>query len=70
MTNETSRMTKEEAFEILQRGGTLHCHAWHVSATYMSCHDGCCNDRIESVQEAMHVMEMYCSGKWERVYEV
>lgn len=64
------RMTKEEAFEVLQRGGTLHYHAWHVSSTYLNCHEGCCYERIESVKEAMDVMEIYCSGKWEKVDEV
>ena len=70
MTNETSRMTKEEAFEVLQRGGTLQYSAWYVSSTFLNCHDGCCYERIESVKEAMDAMEMYCSGKWGRVYEV
>lgn len=70
MTNETSRMTKEEAFEVLQRGGMLSYAAWIISSKYLSCHDGCCDDSLENAEDAIDRLALFCDGEWESVYEI
>jgi len=60
--------SREEAREILEAKGTLFTGAWWVTATYMSCgDDGCCNDYIDSIEDALDIVESYSDNFKEKV---
>ena len=66
-------MTREEAKEILERGGSVYYHSWTFTATFMNCGDWddeygyCCSDNYDNVEQVLDSIHMYCSGKWDEV---
>lgn len=63
-------MTKDEAREILENGGNLCHHVWVISATYMACSEGCCDDTVDGTEQALRLIEYWSDGEWDKVKEV
>ena len=72
MTNETSRMTKEE---VLKRGKAIYFDGftWQNLVFECGCNEEdyvCCYDTFATVDEMLEHIELICDGEWESVYEV
>lgn len=52
-------MTREEAREILESGGSIKAHLLTFYAYMVSCEDGCCNDGFSGIEEALDSLEMF-----------
>jgi len=46
-------MNISELRQRLEAGETIKCSAWTFSATQMSCENGCCNDGLKGVDDAV-----------------
>lgn len=58
-------VNKEQVRQHLESGEQVFYHSWCFSANYMSCGEGCCDDSLNGVDDAMDTIEDYCGGKWE-----
>lgn len=62
-------MTEAEVRAKLEAGEHVFYSAWCYSSGWMSCGDGCCDDSLEDVDNAMQTIERMCGGKWEEVHD-
>lgn len=58
-------MTRDEAREVLLRGGCIHYHAWTWTKTYVVCGEGCCDCDFTDVEETLDNIEN--CAEWEEI---